>query len=51
MLTRKNKDKGKIGKKDKSKERIAAEESAKAFGFFTALMDEIDEKEEGEDID
>ena len=39
-------------KKGKSRERIAAEESAKAFGFFTALMDEIDEEEEeGEDID
>ena len=46
------KSKGKAVKKGKSKERIAAEESAKAFGFFTALMDEIDEEEEeGEDID
>ncbi len=49
---KKSKDKGKAVKKGKSKERIAAEESAKAFGFFTAMMDEIDEEEEeGEDID
>ncbi len=49
---KKSKDKGKTVKKGKSRERIVAEESAKAFGFFTALMDEIDEEEEeGEDID
>ena len=49
---KKSKDKGKAVKKGKSKERIAAEESAKAFGLFAALMDEIDEEEEeGEDID
>ncbi len=47
---KKSKDKEKATKK--GKERIVAEESAKAFGLFTALMDEIDEEEEeGEDVD